>query len=94
MALAYVCRMSRRRMQENTARVPTSAAPSSFSAPLSPHWAFVVQLREGTALTATALHGRVEHIVSGQQAYFSSLEDLRACMEQLLMLTVIKEKPP
>ena len=91
-ALAYSCRMPRSRMQENAAPAPTSAASSSFSAPLSPHWAFVVQLREGTALTATAIHGRIEHIVSGQQAYFSSLEDLRACMER--MLTVTKENPP
>jgi hypothetical protein len=47
---------------------PTAAAP------LSPHWAFVVQLREGTALTPDALHGRVEHIVSGQATLFTSLE--------------------
>ena len=53
-------------------------------APLSPHWAFVVQLRAGTALTPEALHGRVEHIVSGQAARFTSLEELRAFMEQVL----------
>jgi hypothetical protein len=51
---------------------------------LSPHWAFVVQLREGTALTSDALHGRVEHIVSGQAALFTSLEELRAFMAQVL----------
>ena len=44
-------------------------------APLSRHWAFVVQLREGTALTPEGLHGRVEHIVSGQATHFSSVED-------------------
>lgn len=60
-------------------------APSPFfPAPLSPHWAFVVQLREGAALTAAAIHGRVEHIVSGRQAYFNSLDELRAFMEQVL----------
>ena len=53
-------------------------------APLSPHWAFVVQLREGTALTPEALHGRVEHIVSGQAALFASLEALLAFMVQVL----------
>ena len=53
-------------------------------APLSPHWAFVVQLREGTALTPEALHGRVEPIVSGQAALFTSLEGLRAFMAQVL----------
>jgi hypothetical protein len=41
-------------------------------APLAPHWAFVVQLREGTALTPDALRGRVEHIVSGQATLFTS----------------------
>ena len=54
------------------------------AAPLSPHWAFVVQLREGTALTPDALHGRVEHIVSGQATLFTSLEGLRAFMAQVL----------
>jgi hypothetical protein len=53
-------------------------------APLSPHWAFVVQLREGTTLTPEVLHGRVEHIVSGQAALFTSLEGLRAFMAQVL----------
>jgi hypothetical protein len=53
-------------------------------APLSPHWAFVVQLREGTALTPETLHGRVEHIASGQAALFASLEELRAFMAHAL----------
>jgi len=53
-------------------------------APLSPHWAFVVQLREGTVLTPDALHGRVEHIASGQATLFTSLEGLRAFMAQVL----------
>jgi hypothetical protein len=35
-------------------------------APLSPHWAFVMQLREGTPLTPQGVQGRVEHIKSGQ----------------------------
>jgi hypothetical protein len=52
--------------------------------PLAPHWAFVVQLREGTALTPDARHGRVEHIVSGQATLFTSLEALRALMAQVL----------
>ena len=54
------------------------------AASLSPHWAFVVQLREGTALTPDALQGRVEHIVSGQATLFTSLEGLRAFMAQVL----------
>jgi hypothetical protein len=60
-----------------TATVPPDA-------PLSPHWAFVVQLREGTALTPEGLHGRVEHIMSGQAALFTSLEALGAFMAQVL----------
>jgi hypothetical protein len=53
-------------------------------APLSPHWAFVVQLREGTALTPEALHGRVEHIVSGQATPFQSLAELLAFFARVL----------
>jgi hypothetical protein len=57
---------------------------STVDAPLSPHWAFVVQLREGTPLTSTGVHGRVEHIVSGQAVLFSSLEEVRVFMAQVL----------
>jgi hypothetical protein len=53
-------------------------------APLSPHWAFVVQLREGTALTPQDVRGRVEHIVSGQATLFASLAELWAFMQQVL----------
>jgi hypothetical protein len=52
----------------------------------------VVQLRPGTALTPEALHGRVEHIVSGQATLFTSLEALRAFMAQVL--TQHSEDPP
>jgi hypothetical protein len=55
-----------------------------LDAPLSPYWAFVVQLREGAALTPDALHGRVEHIMSGQATLFTSLEELRAFLAQVL----------
>jgi hypothetical protein len=58
--------------------------PLPLDAPFSPHWAFVVQLREGTTLTPEALHGRVEHIVSGQATHFSSVEDLLAFMACVL----------
>ena len=59
-------------------------APLLPNAPLLPSWAFVVQLREGTALTPEGLHGRVEHIVSGQAALFTSLEELGAFMARAL----------
>jgi hypothetical protein len=44
----------------------------------------VVQVRPGTALTPEALHGRVEHIVSGQATRFTSLAELWAFMVQVL----------
>ena len=53
-------------------------------APLSPSWAFVVQLREGTMLTPEAMRGRVEHIMSGQATLFTSLEELRTFMAHVL----------
>lgn len=58
----------------------TQTAP----APLSPRWAFVVQLRLGTPLTAEDMEGRVEHVASGQAATFKSLAQMRAFMEQIL----------
>ena len=58
--------------------------PPSPNAPLSSHWAFVVQVRPGTALTPESLHGRVEHIVSGQATGFTSLAELWAFMAQEL----------
>ena len=59
--------------------------PPPPDGPLSPHWAFVVQLREGTVLTPEALCGRVEHIVSGQATLFTSVEALWAFMTQVLV---------
>ena len=59
-------------------------------APLSPHWAFVVQLREGTSLSPAQLSGRVEHITSGQAALFASLAELGAFMAQVLP----QQRPP
>ena len=59
----------------------TSSTPE---APLSPHWAFVVQLREGTALTPEELHGRIEHVVSGRATFFTGLEELCAFMAEEL----------
>jgi len=63
------------------AEILTSSTPE---APLSPHWAFVVQLWEGTALTPEGLHGRLEHVVSGRATLFTGLEELRAFMAEVL----------
>src|SRR6266545_4316012 len=61
---------------------PTPDPPAM--APLSPHWAFVVQLREGTALTPAQISGRVEHLISGQAGLFASLDELIVFMVQVL----------
>jgi hypothetical protein len=61
-------------------------------APLSPHWAFVVQLREGTPLTPAHLTGRVEHLVSGQATPFASLAELLAFMAHVL--NTLRPEPP
>jgi hypothetical protein len=54
------------------------------SAPLSPHWAFVVQVRHGSGFTPDTLHGRIEHLVSGQATLFASLAELVAFIEKTL----------
>ena len=46
--------------------------------------AFVVQLQKGTALTPDALHGRVQHIVTGHEACFASLAELMTFIERVL----------
>ena len=56
----------------------------SFQAQFPAHQAFVVQLREGTALTPQGLQGRVEHITSGQATDFHSLAALLAFMQAVL----------
>lgn len=69
-----------------------ASRPPAATAPLSPHWAFVVQLREGTLLTPEAMQGRVEHITSGQATHFASLAALLAFMAQVL--TPPPKRPP
>ena len=50
-------------------------APVITDAPLSPHWAFVVQFRALPGGPAYAA-GRVEHLVSGRTSHFQSLKEL------------------
>ena len=50
-------------------------APVAIDAPLSPHWAFVVQFRAVPGGPAYAA-GRVEHLVSGRTSHFQSLKEL------------------
>ena len=90
---AYSSGMPQRKIQETERPDPLLSPSAPLPAPLSPHWAFVVQLRQGTALTPEGMQGRIEHIVSGQAATFSSLEEARAFMERVLA-EMAEEKPP
>jgi len=58
--------------------------PLENESPLTPHRAFVVQFRTETNLGRGSCAGRVEHVVSGQAAHFSSLEELLAFMARVL----------
>jgi hypothetical protein len=44
----------------------------------------VIQLRESASLDADRLYGRIEHVVSGRMAWFSSLAELLAFMQNVL----------
>jgi hypothetical protein len=70
----------------------TMKSSSIIDAPLSPRWAFVVQLREGTMFTPEAVYGRVEHLATGQATLFTSLDEVRTFMEQIV--TKLEENPP
>jgi hypothetical protein len=47
--------------------------------------AFVVQLHSDSKLAKGQFKGRVEHIVSGQSAHFSSMKALKAFMQRVLV---------
>ena len=59
-------------------------AGSEHRAPLSPHYAFVVQWATDTHIDAGRMHGRVEHVVSRQATHFTSLDELLAFMARVL----------
>ena len=46
--------------------------------------AFVVQLHTESKIAKGQCKGRVEHIVSGQSAHFSSMKALKAFMQRVL----------
>jgi len=46
--------------------------------------AFVVQLHVESKLAKGQFKGRVEHIVSGQSAHFSTMKALKAFMQRVL----------
>ena len=84
--------MVRRQTQEADNPEPSPSLPAPVLASFSPQWAFVVQLRQGTALTPEGMQGRIEHIVSGQATTFSCLEEARAFMVQVL--ATVRQKSP
>jgi hypothetical protein len=55
-------------------------------APLSIQRAFVVHFRENTEVAHRQMSGRVEHVVSGQSAHFTSLEELLDFIARVLAL--------
>ena len=59
-------------------------AGSEHRAPLSPHYAFVVQYAPDTQIEAGRVRGRVEHVVSRNASHFESLEALLAFMARVL----------
>ena len=46
--------------------------------------AFVVQIDTASSLSTDSFTGRVDHIVSGETAHFTQLEDLLAFMKSML----------
>lgn len=54
-------------------------------APLSVHRAFLVHFRVNSEVSQGRIAGRVEHVVSGQTAHFSSLEELLAFIARVLI---------
>ena len=54
--------------------------------------AFVVQFRARAGVTPSPTEGRVEHLVSGQATHFSSWDELRRFLAQVL--TSVADKPP
>jgi hypothetical protein len=59
--------------------------PSANESPLSPHRAFVVQLRENADVERDQWVGRVEHVTSGQTTRFQSSEQLLAFVARVLV---------
>jgi hypothetical protein len=68
--------------------VPQTSNPGP---PLPTHLAFVVQFGVETAVGQGRFVGRVEHVVSGEVAHFHTLDELQACLVQ--MLTALDATP-
>jgi hypothetical protein len=72
-------------MKTTSQKRTTTQTPVTIDAPLSPHWAFVVQFRAVPG-GPTYAAGRVEHLVSGCTSHFQSLEELSAYLSTELHL--------
>ena len=57
--------------------------PLQSAAPLSPHWAFVVQLHPEAPVSTDRLSGRAEHVTSGQAIQFNSAAQLLGFMQEV-----------
>jgi hypothetical protein len=58
--------------------------PPNDASPLSPHRAFVVQLRELADVEQGQWSGRIENVTSGQATHFQSLDELLAFVARVL----------
>jgi hypothetical protein len=65
--------------------------PGDPPAPLSLHWAFVVQFSTDTHLEKGWIRGRVEHVVSRHATHFQSLEALFVFMDRMLREVAAQE---
>ena len=63
---------------------PSMTKPPADESPLSPHRAFVVQLRDHADVERGHWVGRVEHVTSGQATRFQSLEELLTFVARVL----------
>jgi hypothetical protein len=72
----YGMRMTNKQKRTITQQPSTAPMRVHVDAPVSPHWAFIVQFRAqpdgGPVYTA----GRIEHLVSGRTSHFASLDEL------------------
>jgi hypothetical protein len=80
--------MAAKQKQQKKALVPTTPTPVGSAAPLSPHWAFVVQFRVHPEGGTVSTSGRIEHLVSGRTARFESLDELAAYLARELSRSV------
>ena len=71
-------------MVDEEERAAASSPDAPLPAPLTPDRAFVVQVRQSSALTPEALSGRIEHIVSGRATSFTSVGEVLRFMQQTL----------